>query len=96
MAGKLAGVPHIIGGVRNTKIVRRKFYLLRFVQNHLQDQVIFNSSRAMEIFCSKGYRREKSLVIENAFAEQLNFFERPETEPVKILMVGALCGKRIT
>ena len=88
VAGKMAGVRHIVGGVRNTKIVRRKFYLLRFVQNHLQDRVIFNSTRAMEIFCMKGYRREKCLVIENTFPEQLEFFERPEPEAVNILMVG--------
>ncbi len=88
LAGRLAKVPYIIGGIRNTKIVKRKFYLLRFVQNHFQNYVIFNSTRAMEIFCSKGYRREKSLVIENAFSEQLPYFERPESEAVKILMVG--------
>jgi len=88
VAGKLAGVKQIIGGVRNTKIVKRKFYLLRFVQNHMQDRVIFNSTRAMEVFCSKGYRREKALVIENAFAERMDFFERPDQEAVTILMVG--------
>lgn len=87
-SGKLAGVPNIIGGIRGTKIVRRKFYLLRFVQNHFQDYVIFNSARAREIFCSKGYRPERSVVIENAFEEKLDFVERPEEEPVKILMVG--------
>ena len=31
LAGRLAKVPYIIGGIRNTKIVKRKFYLLRFV-----------------------------------------------------------------
>jgi len=88
IAGKFAGVPHIIGGVRNTKIVKQKFYLLRFVQNRFQEYVIFNSTRAMEIFCSRGYRQRKAVVIENAFAEQLDFFERPESDPVRILMVG--------
>jgi len=93
-AGKLAGVPYIVGGIRNTKIVKRKFYLLRYVQNHFQEYVIFNSTRAKEIFCSKGYRQDKSLVIENAFAEQLAFFERPDSDPVKILMVGRFVGQK--
>ena len=88
LAGKFAGVSHIVGGVRNTKIIKRKFYLLRYVQNHFQEYVIYNSSRAMEIFCSKGYRRDKAVVIENAFADQLDFFKRPENDPVRILMVG--------
>ena len=93
-AGKLAGVPHIIGGIRNTKIVKSKFYLLRFVQKYFQDYVIFNSSRAMEIFCSKGYRRDRSVVIENAFADKLNFIERPGNDPVNILMVGRFVAQK--
>lgn len=86
--GKLAKVPHIIGGIRNTKIAKWKFYPLRFVQNHFQDYVIFNSTQAMEIFCLKGYRKDRSVVIENAFADKLAFFERSESDPIKILMVG--------
>jgi len=88
ICGRLAGVPNIIGGIRGSKIVRKKFYLLRFVQNHFQDYVIFNSTRTREIFCSRAYRRDRSLVIENAFEEKLDFIERPEQEPLKILMVG--------
>lgn len=88
LIGRISGVKYIIGGIRNTKIVKKKFYFLKFIQNHFQDFVIFNSNKAKELFCARGYKDSKCLVIENAIADELSYHIRPNVTPVKILMVG--------
>lgn len=88
ITGRIAGVKYIIGGIRNTKIVRKKFYLLRIFQKYLQDYVIFNSHKAKEVFCNHGYIKDNCIVIENAITERIDFPDRTNKMPVNILMVG--------
>jgi glycosyltransferase involved in cell wall biosynthesis len=92
--GRLTGIKYIGGGVRTTRIVRHKFIPLRIVQNYLQNYVIFNSEKAKEIFCKKGYNMQKAVVIKNAIEASNPWFQRNNNTMVKILMVGRFNWKK--
>ncbi|MBN1599804.1 MAG: glycosyltransferase [Bacteroidales bacterium] len=85
---RLSGIKYVIGGIRNTKIVKKKFIITKKIQNRFQDYIIFNSQKALDIYCGNGYRKDKSLVIENTVLVDDNYVARIKNEKVKILMVG--------
>jgi len=86
--GKLAGVKHIIGGIRNSEIPRVKFFLQRFLHNYFLDYTIFNNYLGMESLTSQGFARRKSVVIPNCFELFVEPIVRKENEIVKIVSLA--------
>jgi glycosyltransferase involved in cell wall biosynthesis len=88
IAGKLAGVPHIIGGVRNCLIVKRKFLISRFLHNHMLKYSVFNNYSGMENLTKSGFKKKKCIVIPNCFDFSLPFTDRSVNDEIAILTVA--------
>jgi glycosyltransferase involved in cell wall biosynthesis len=67
LAGKLAGVSTIMGGIRNADIPRLKLMLQRCLHNHFLDFTIFNNYVGKENLIKKGFEKGKCIVIPNCF-----------------------------
>ena len=65
LVGKLAGIPRVFGGLRNTRIKRRKELVLRFLHNWVLDYTVANSYSAARRFVSRGFSGAKMLVVPN-------------------------------
>ena len=65
--GKLTGIKWRIGGIRNAKLSKKKFYIQRFLHNNYLTYSIFNNFRGKEELCEKGFNKEKSCVIHNSY-----------------------------
>jgi glycosyltransferase involved in cell wall biosynthesis len=65
LAGRLAGVKQIFGGIRNCDIVPSKFLWQKFLHNHISHRTIFNNHAGAENLALRGFRNDKMLVIHN-------------------------------
>ena len=63
--GKIAGVPLLVGGIRTDAISGIKFYIQRFLHNHLLTYTIFNNSLGRKNLCARGFNDQKALTIHN-------------------------------
>ncbi|MCP4976131.1 MAG: glycosyltransferase [Maribacter sp.] len=64
ICGKISGVPHILGGIRNSHIPKFKFTVLKTVHNHILDYTIANNFSAYHSAIKFGFK-ERLLVIFN-------------------------------
>ena len=64
ICGKMAGVDHIFGGIRNSYIPRLKFTILKWVHNCLLDYTIANNYSAYSSAISFGFNK-KVFVVHN-------------------------------
>ncbi len=89
LAGRLEGVKGIYGGVRNAFIPLKKRLVLRWLHNHLLHGTISNCHAGVRSLQKQGFRRDKFLVIHNAFEglAQSRTTE-PDTSFVNIITVG--------
>ena len=60
IAGKLSGVPYVIGGIRNSVIAPHKLAIQRFLHNNLLYATIFNNYSGKLCLVSQGFKKEKS------------------------------------
>ena len=65
LAGRLAGVSHIYGGIRNCEIVRHKLLWQKFLHNKISHRTIFNNYAGARALSEKGVRSDKMEVIHN-------------------------------
>ena len=65
IAARLAGVPHIYGGLRNSRVTRNKERALKFVHNHVAHGTVSNSHAARSYFAGRGFRESRWHVIQN-------------------------------
>lgn len=65
LAGKMAGVPCILGGIRNCVLSPVKFVVQRLLHNHLLSGTIFNNYSGAQSLIRKGFKESKSYVIPN-------------------------------
>jgi glycosyltransferase involved in cell wall biosynthesis len=94
LAGRWAGVPRIIGGLRNTRIARHKALVLRFLHNHLLDATISNSREAARVFESRGFAPSKLLVVPNGIELREAPPPRPPGPALRILTVARFVAKK--
>lgn len=67
LAGCLANVERVFGGIRNTRIEWPKMIIEKIVHNYLSSGTIYNCYSGAEYFASKGYKLSKNIVIPNCF-----------------------------
>jgi glycosyltransferase involved in cell wall biosynthesis len=65
LAGRLAGVKQIYGGIRNCDIVPSKFRWQKFLHNFVSHRTIFNNHEGAEKLALRGFKKDKMLVIHN-------------------------------
>ena len=67
LAGRLAGVQRIYGGIRNARIEWFKMIVERVINNHLVTGTIYNSYSGEKYFASRGFKKNHNIVIPNCF-----------------------------
>ncbi len=94
LCGKLAGVPHSFGGIRNSYMPKLKFMALRAVNNYLLDYTIANNFAAYRSSQDFGFKKNV-FVISNGI-DIKPFQERGvlSNEPVNIISMGRLVEQK--
>ncbi len=88
IVGRLAGVPHIVGGIRNSRLPYGKFLAERFIHNHFSSETIFNCRSGAEYFSGRGFNKNKMAVIHNCFENIAPALIRKDKEVKGIISVG--------
>lgn len=88
IAGKLAGVPLIIGGIRNSKISFKKFLIQRFLHNYVLKYTIFNNYSGKDELIRRGFLSRKCIVIPNCFEIETLPIYRTKKEFVTIVSLA--------
>ena len=65
VVGRLAGVPRVYGGLRNSRLTPRKERFLRLVHDRLVTATVSNSRSAVEHFTARGFAAGRFRVIRN-------------------------------
>lgn len=90
IAGKLSGVKHIYGGIRNARMPRFKREILKHLHNRTLKGSIANCHSGADHFISHGFRHDKMLVMPNGI--EVNGFSSGSNSSseaeVQILSVG--------
>jgi len=88
LAGKLAGVSTIVGGIRNAEIPRFKLMLQMYLHNHLLDFTIFNNFAGKENLIKKGFHKNKCVVVPNCLELSTNKIVRENKQNVTIISLA--------
>lgn len=88
IAGRLAGVKRIYGGIRNARLEQTKLYADKVIHNYLASGTIFNCYSGADFFSKNGYRKEKNRVIPNCFQDIADPIERSDKTIKHIVTVG--------
>jgi glycosyltransferase involved in cell wall biosynthesis len=86
--GKLAGVKHLVGGVRSNFLPKQKFLITKLLNHWFQDYTIFNNHAGYSEFIQQGFKKEKSVIINNCIDEVPPFINRNESKNIKLLTVA--------
>lgn len=76
VAGRLAGVKKIYGGIRNCEIVPSKLAWQRFLHNNISHCTIFNNYSGTVHLAAQGFRKDKMVVIQNGIDVNGNMPEK--------------------
>ena len=88
IAGKLSGVPHVIGGIRNSVIAPHKLAIQRFLHNNLLYATIFNNYSGKLCLVSQGFKEEKSYVISNGIELGTPILERTQKPTINLITIS--------
>ena len=88
IAGKLSGVPYVIGGIRNSVIAPYKFVIQRFLHNNLLDATIFNNYSAERNLVRHGFKKDKSHVIPNGIELNRPVFQRTGKQTITLITIS--------
>ena len=88
LSGKVAKVPYLIGGIRNSELSRTKILSERIFHNYFFDFSISNSHSAVHGLSKKHFKLSKFHVIHNAFLLTNDKIIRKNTSTLKILSVA--------
>lgn len=88
IAGRMAGVSAIYGGIRNAYISRYKVIAEKIVHNHFTSGTIFNCYSGKEQIGGQGMKEEKSIVIPNCFPDIKDAIIRNDRDKKTIVTVG--------
>ncbi|MEM7369510.1 MAG: glycosyltransferase family 4 protein [Bacteroidota bacterium] len=86
--GRIAGVKHVFGGLRNAWIDGYKRVLLKIMHNHLLDYSISNSYAGKSYLTTHGFKEKKILVKHNGIEITRDRIYREEKEVVNIVTVA--------
>jgi glycosyltransferase involved in cell wall biosynthesis len=88
LAGRIAQVPVIYGGIRNAYISHTKIITERIIHNHLSSGSIFNCYSGEREIGGKGFKQHKSFVIPNCFQNIKDPIIRKERDIKHIVTVA--------
>lgn len=88
LAGRMAGVKRIYGGIRNTRVEYSKLIADRFIHNHIASGSIYNCYSGAEYFTTKGFKAKRNFVIPNCFINIAETIFRKDRETKHIVTAG--------
>ncbi len=88
IAGKLSGVPNIIGGIRSSVIPIHKFILQRLFHNYVFRYTIFNNHAGKKALVQRGFKKAISYVIPNCIEIKSSLIHRKKKRVVKVVSVS--------
>lgn len=88
IAGKLSGVPYVIGGIRNSMLAPHKFVIQRFLHNQYLHATIFNNYSGKERLVRRGFKKEKSHVIPNGIELDNPVLERVQKQTINLVTIS--------
>jgi glycosyltransferase involved in cell wall biosynthesis len=86
--GKMAGIRFIIGGIRSSIIKPYKLIIQKILTNNLFAYMVFNNQTGMNALISKGFKKEKCVLIENSIHFNQEPFTRPDKDLIKIITIA--------
>ena len=94
LAGRLAAVPKLIGGVRNSKIGTFKWKALRFFHNHLLTLSVSNSYSGRDASIALGFDPDRFEVIPNGIEPIHEQHEKRDGDTIRVLSVGRFVAQK--
>ena len=88
IAGRLANVKHIYGGIRNAYVEWPKMVADKIAHNYIASGSVYNCYSGAEYFTSKGYKRHRNIVIPNCFLDIAEPVNRVDKKRKHIVTVG--------
>lgn len=88
MVERMAGVRTIYNGIRNSRLPFPKLVMEWLAHNFIADYTIFNCHSGADYFISRGYKRNKAIVIPNCFPDISKPIARSEREVKTIITVA--------
>lgn len=88
LAGRMAGVKRIYGGIRNTRLEWHKHLADMLAHNLLSTGTIYNCHTGVTHFTSKGFRKRNNIVIPNGFIDIAEPIHRVDKEIKHIVTAG--------
>lgn len=95
IVGRLAGIKHRIGGIRNAQLDFWKMIVQRFLHNYLLTYSVYNNYEGFKLLVKKGFVVKKALVIHNCLdilENEKTFYK--ENEKIEILTVGRFVSQK--
>ena len=87
LTAKIAGVKSF-GGIRNSKLDRKKVWLNKMAHNYINYKTIYNSYKGLEYCKNLGFKTSKSIVIPNAIKITESVLVRENSKLPIIISVG--------
>lgn len=95
IAGRIAGVKYIYGGLRNAQIPEwKKRFGLKLVHNFLLDGTISNSVTGKQFYKKHGFNDGKTRVIHNGVVIDTTYEKRTDSASITILSVGRFVAQK--
>ena len=88
IAGKLTGVPYIIGGIRNSEITPVKLVIQKYLHNNLLHSTIFNNYSGEKNLAGRGFNKEKNYVIPNGIELNTPVLKRAAEPTINIVTLS--------
>lgn len=88
IVGRMCGIKHIYGGIRNADMEWSKTLSERFIHNHFSTGTIYNCYSGEEHFTHKRFKKCKSIVIPNCFLNIAPAIKRENKDVKEIVTVG--------
>ncbi len=88
LAGRWAGVPAVVGGVRNSRIGKLKWNVLRLLHNRLLTLSVSNSFSGRDACVARGFKSDRFVVIPNGIEPIREEHEKRDDETLRLLSVG--------
>lgn len=88
IAGRISGVRHVMGGIRNSSIPTVKLLVQRFLHNHLLSGTIFNNHAGAQRLAKEGFEKDKIYVIPNGIEVNGGLTKRPRLDTVNLVTIA--------
>ena len=88
IVGRLAGVKHPTGGVRSSKLAKKKIWINKMLQNYVNEYTIYNNWHGFQKYTKCGFNPSRAVLIYNCIEIKNKPITRENHGIVTVLSVG--------